>query len=275
MEESLLRIAQQAGDVLCRSFRQGERHIDDHTASGDADSQVVIVRALYKEWPLIPIVVEEGIPEIVAECLRQCPGAQLITIPKQGGLVDTIIPDTCFIVDPRDGSALAVNGCPEYSVSIGLKDDGRLIAGAIYLPEFQAGVTVSETRGVEYLGMKPLPVLKNRPEMSMIGLDSCRAVPDEFRDQVILPLTKAFRYVRNLPSVASGWELAIGRTRAWVSDRAMIWDVAATAPMIFAKGGVVECLDGSPVPWDRPKMPPLLFADSPEVAAYVRRAIGR
>lgn len=267
----LLDTAIEAGNVLKASFDQGERHIDEHTASGDADAQFVIVRALYRRWPEIPIVVEEGLEAVVAESKRQCPKIRLVTVPKRGGL-DTLVPDTCFIVDPRDGSALATNGCPEYSVSIGYKQSGNPVGGAVYMPEFKAGAIVSPS-SIIFLGEQPRRLRRNEPRMSMIGLDDCKAVPSHFRDTVITPLRNAFRYPRNLPSVYSGWELAVGRTRAWVSDRAMIWDVAATAPMIIALGGVVECLDGSEVPWDKVKMPPLLFADSPEVSAYVRRVL--
>ncbi len=272
MWNHLLETAVEAGKVLKGSFDHGERYIDEHTASGDADAQLVIVRALHRHWPEIPIVVEEGLEAIVTEIMRECPGVKLVTVPKQGGL-DTLVPETCFIVDPRDGSALATNGCPEYSVSIGYKQAGHPIGGVVYMPEFNVGAMVSPDKGLVFMGEQPRRLRRNEPRMSMIGLDDCKAVPSHFRDTVITPLRNAFRYPRNLPSVYSGWELAVGRTRAWVSDRAMIWDVAATAPMILALGGVVECLDGSKVPWDKVKMPPLLFADSPEVSAYVRRVL--
>lgn len=271
--QMLMRIARDAGTVLSIAFREGEKHIDEHTASGDADSQLVIVRALYRRWPHVPIVVEEGLERIVQECKRACPDVKLVTIPKVGGL-DTVVPPECFIVDPRDGSAIATNGCPEYAVSIGYQQNGRPVAGALWLPELESGLIV-DGGTVEFVGARPRKVPNNEPRMSLIGLDLCKDAPPEFRGRVILPLVDAFRYIRNLPSVASGWELVVGRTRAWVTDRSMIWDVAVVAPAILAQGGVVECLDGSPVPWDRPKMPPLLFADSREVADYVRLVLRR
>lgn len=264
----------EAGDLL-KNLLDGSkpllRHTEDFTIPADFASQRMIVGCLWQVAPDVPILVEEQDAAELRNLAALYPGILLIT----AGDDEEHLPPTYFSGDPLDGSALFVNGCPEISVSVALIRDGKPEAAIILMPVLGTGITAQTGEGCILNESMRLHLAEQRPlGECLIGLDSCRAVDAETDRRIILPLTKVFLYVRNLPSVASGFELLLGRTAAWVSTNARNWDVAGTALAVQEAGGVAECLDESPIPWNRVRMPPLLFAANRQIARSVRHIVG-
>lgn len=107
--------------------------------------------------------------------------------------------------------------------------------------------------------MKPLS-----PEQSMIS-------------QITGIAHKAGQYLIDLRKEggASGAEILLRRTIAFVTANARNWDVAAVALAITEAKGIAECLDGSSISWYQVKMHPLLFSVGLETATYVRKVSSR
>lgn len=255
MEGSMQLAANRAAQILW-SLVLGRNY-----EGADNESQRAILSILSKGSLTVPVLTEERVsdsewPDITVIC---------------GDDKITDLPPQLVVVDPLDGSAIFESGCPEFGLSIAHLEGGQPESAQIRMPMLSISISVLRGGGCLCNSAPVLYKTVQRPlSESLVGLDIGPSVNDATFSQVIQPLTRAFRYVRNLPSVASGVEVLLGRTLAWVSTNACIWDVAGSALAIQEWGGVAECLDGNPIPWNRVRMPPLLFAASAEVAQSVR-----
>lgn len=163
-----------------------------------------------------------------------------------------------WIVDPIDGTREFVEGIPEWSVSVGLVEDGRPIAGGVLNPATDEAVVGAVGCGV-MLNDAPVRVrnggrlqgatiLASRSECRRGEWDSHKAAP--------------FR-VRPMGSVA--WKLAcVAAGKAdgtWTEKPRNEWDLAAGVALILAAGGASRLPDGSEPRFNRPEtLLPGLFA---------------
>ena len=121
LKDELVTVARKAGavilDIYNRDFEAA--HKADHSPVTEAATaaEAVIVEALARLEPDIPVVAEE-----------QC--------AKDG--VPGSAPRRFFLVDPLDGTkeCIAKNG--EFTVNIALIEDGRPVLGVVYLPATDA-----------------------------------------------------------------------------------------------------------------------------------------
>lgn len=267
--DAMYHVARHAGQVVQEMWgkvSEVERQSAGSATKADFASQSLILECLFKLAPEIPVLAEEQDKEWLKDLFTRCPKIRMIFTSD----AEKNLPPTYFSVDPLDGTALFCNRCPEFAVSIALVQDHKPQAGVVCMPVLGFEMVAQKGRGC-MLNVRKAEPWEDRPlNRCLIGLDSCKAVDPETDQRIILPLTKAFRYARNLPSVASGIELLLRRTAAWVSTNARNWDVAATALAVEEAGGVAECLDGSPIPWSNVRMPALLFAANRRIAQEVR-----
>jgi myo-inositol-1(or 4)-monophosphatase len=158
-----------------------------------------------------------------------------------------------WVVDPLDGTREFIARCPEWSVSIGLVEQGQAVAGGVCNPVTGEVIVGSlETGIVEGAGARPLSspvesgiptVLASRSEMDRGEWDCFRGAPFS---------------IRAVGSVAYKLALvAAGRAEAtWTFVPKNEWDVAAGVALVNAGRGEVWTLDGQPPVFNRPE--PLL-----------------
>lgn len=271
---------QQAGDILRRAAGGPLTPIfkDDGSATTAADlaSQRLLVAGLHALAPEIPFLVEEQDAEELAQLQATHPTLRFVAAKSAGQR----LPDPYFSIDPADGTSFLRNAYPVYAVSAALVQGSQPAACAIYLPASDLLLTAERGQGCRLNG-NPIRTTHARPlKESLIGLDNCRAVSDDFRKRVIDPVVKSCLYPLNLPSVASGFDLVLSRSGAWLSSNTYNWDVAATCLAVREAGGVCHELvvrgdefSLGPVPWDRQRMPPLIFAAREELVAEILAAI--
>jgi myo-inositol-1(or 4)-monophosphatase len=233
----------------------------------DFTSLEFIATRLFTQEPDIPILTEKRTHDALKGMSAHFPTMKLIEVSDD----EEKLPDTFFSIDPLDGTALFVNGCPEFSISIALVHQGKPQAAVMFMPISGTEVSVYTGHGCILNGVKRMRLNEERPLWRcLIGLALGPKVDEITVNHTLYPLMKEFCAVRNMPSVASGIELLLGRTAAWVSTNARIWGVAGTALAVHEANGVAECLDGSPIPWNCVRMPPLLFAANQRIADEVR-----
>ncbi len=147
-----------------------------------------------------------------------------------------------WIVDPIDGTKEFVTGIPEFSISIGLIEDGEAVAGGIANPATGEIILGSKETGVTYNGNKvamphrvPLAgarILASRSEFK-------RGEWDRFQDS-------AFEIV---PCGSVAYKLGVVAgcryDATWTLVPKNEWDVAAGAALVIASGGLVLLKDGS------------------------------
>lgn len=157
-----------------------------------------------------------------------------------------------WLVDPLDGTLEFVAGIPEWSISIGLVENGRVIAGGVSNPATGETFLGSLENGLTYNGkparagvrttLKGAVVLASRSEVQRGEWEAFRNAPITIRP------TGSIAY--KLALVAAGLADA-----TWTLTPKHEWDIAAGIALVQAAGGFVECLDKSPPTFNR--RPPL------------------
>ena len=115
---ALSRIAEQAGREILRHYHPGieARLKGDRTpvTAADEAAEAIILPALAEVARDIPTVAEEA--------------------ASRGGLPKIDRAERFFLVDPLDGTREFLAGSGEFTVNIGLIEEGRPILGVVHLP---------------------------------------------------------------------------------------------------------------------------------------------
>lgn len=246
-----------ASDELCSIAKS------DGTPATQADlkSQEILVKGFHEGFRGWPILVEEYSEAEVLH--RKIPGLPLIVVEDDK---TTTLPERYVSIDPADGTAFLVNKYPAYAVSVAMVECGLPVVSVLYMPALELMIVAEKGSGCEVNGAQTTLTHNKRLNESLIGLDNCRTVDCNFRSQVIDPILQACLFPTNLPSVASGIDLLLGRTGAWVSSNARNWDIAGTCLAVEEAGGICSCLTRSDgvweakrIEWNRIRMPPIAF----------------
>ncbi len=176
-----------------------------------------------------------------------------------------------WVVDPLDGTREFVLGLPEWSVSVGLVEDGRPVAGGICNPATGETVLGALGHGVTLNGV---PVqMSERPELAGASVLASRS--EVKRGQWEMWNGSPFQVIA-MGSVA--YKLA--RVAAGLSDATWTlvpkheWDVAAGVALILAGGGRIAAGSPEEERFNRPE--PLLtrlIAAPPQLFAEIQREI--
>ena len=139
-----------------------------------------------------------------------------------------------WIVDPLDGTKEFILGLPEWSVSIGLVEDGRPVAGGILNPMADHLIVGGEGMGVHLNGKAAQPT--QRTQLSGASVLASRSEIkrgewDRFADCGFEILTMG-SVAYKLGMVAAGLADA-----TWTLVPKNEWDVAAGVALVFAGGG--------------------------------------
>ncbi len=210
---------------------------------------------------------------ILSKLSYRFPEARFITEEKTEGFKEKIITDgrlndfkrgLTFGVDPADGTSQLRNNLYEYSVSVGVAENGGHIGGAIYAPEVRGGFLVygEKEKGVYLLERESL-----MPErVGIINSDLNKSVvyigPDVFfLKQYSKFLVQFSRQVRTTNCNGSGALalalLASGRIDAVVQPVQCPWDWFAGYPLVEEAGGKFQFYhyrEGLPVKMEKPDL---------------------
>ena len=255
------------GIASAKELREGPSDV----LAADLQSERRLVPELCKLWPGVPVLCEEAGTSNLSELVPD-----VDVLPWGDDVTD--VPPKVISVDGLDGSALYANGeLGLTAISAGLVVDGRPMAAIVLCLTDSEAYVVDSRPGVDillhqYYGF-PIRQEPKRPlRESLIGLDDCKSVDGRFRRLVINRLTGSpgTKYPLNVPSCAGALKVLEGKLAAYVTSNTRHWDIAGTAALCEAAGMIVRCLDGSPVPWNRVRMPPVVFARDEEAFAYVQ-----
>lgn len=239
--EALLPAVTEAGRIALRHAALGpaaELKADrSPVTAADREGQAVIVAALDRLEPRLPVVAEEWSGERPS--------------PPDGARF--------FLVDPLDGTRDYIAGFPDYTVNVALVDGGVPVFGMILAP---ALAELYATTAPDAAGWLRLP-----PDLSLSGLGAAlpwRPIrtrePDRGRLVGLVsrshpnPASEAFLArlgVSEIRRVGSAYKFClIARGEADVYARmgeTSEWDIAAGHALVRAAGGCVDRLDGRPL----------------------------
>jgi myo-inositol-1(or 4)-monophosphatase len=176
-----------------------------------------------------------------------------------------------WIVDPIDGTGEFLNAIDHWSISIGLAENGTVVAGGIYNP----------TTGEMFLGAVGSGVTLNGVPVSVADRDCLEGAV------VVMSrwaLKKRWRGVLRdspctvLPINPLAYSLALvaaGRADAmWSQSAKWEWDVAAGTALVLAAGGRVTTWDGGTLRFNRwPPRVPGIIATSAPISPDIRRLL--
>ncbi|MCK6481935.1 MAG: inositol monophosphatase [Planctomycetes bacterium] len=227
--EAAERIARLAGEEILRRWRPtGQERVEvkgrerDLVTEADRAAEALILEHLRREFPGDGIVAEETSPEFL-----------------RAGRV--------WVVDPLDGTVNFAHGIPQFSVSIGIMEEGVPRAGCVHAPVLRETYAAS-FRGGATLDGAPIRVSAQedlRRALLVTGFPYRRNEDPRNNMANFVRLALHCRGVRrfgsaalDLASVAAGrldgyWEL-------WLSP----WDVCAGICLVTEAGGRVTGIHG-------------------------------
>ena len=195
----------------------------------DRAAEAIILRALAKAAPGVPVIAEEEVAEG--------------RIPAHG--------DTYFLVDPLDGTKEFVRGGDDYTVNIGLIVDGVPRLGVVYQPALDrlhlglvgAGAWLEESGTRTAIAARPLGEARE----AVASKSHLNQATIDYLEQAI----GACSHV----SVGSSLKFCIvAEGRADIYPRlspTSEWDTAAGHAVLLAAGGRVDGIDGRPLTYGK------------------------
>lgn len=174
------------------------------------------------------------------------PGSGFLT---EEDITEDEIRQYTWVIDPLDGTTNYVHGLPVFSVSVSLKQEDRIVLGAIAEPNLNEVFTAFLGGGARLNG-KPI-----RTSVTSALKDALLATGFPYYDysrlESYLELLKQFilstRGVRRFGSAAVDLAYtAVGRFDGFYEYGLNEWDVSAGALILTEAGGKVSCWNDSP-----------------------------
>ena len=198
----------------------------------DRRGEALILERLSAAFPDIPVVSEEDASEF--------------------GTPDAIGP-RFFLVDPVDGTKAFVRGDPNFTVNIGLIENGRPVAGAVNAPATgetwftKAGAAMKRTAGAAPHAVRTRPW----PQGAAVAL-----VSHTMKDETAQKLAEEYGFDLREPMDSSIKFCRIAEGSADIYPRhgpTMEWDIAAGHAVLAAAGGQVKTPEGQDVASGKPE----------------------
>ena len=229
----LAAIAADAGRAVMDHYGRGEtaQFKPDHSpvTAADREAEALILAALEKEFPGVPVVAEEA----------QAAGADAKAAAR------------FFLVDPLDGTREFLKGNGEFTVNIALVENGVAVAGAVFAPALGRMFFADETGAFERTGDAARRI-EARSTSASGPVALCSRSHDDKETQAYLEKLA----VRDVTAIGSSLKfclLAAGEADLYArAGRTMEWDIAAGHAILSAAGGVLTDWDGGEFRYGKP-----------------------
>ncbi|MDB5495931.1 MAG: cysQ [Phenylobacterium sp.] len=225
----LAEICEAAARLILPLWRSGlaVTHKADESPVTEADhrAEALILEALRARFPDVPIISEEDAAEF--------------------GTPDAIGP-RFFLVDPLDGTKAFVRGDPNFTVNIGLIQDGRPVAGAVAAPPTGEVWFTSAGKALKRIDGGAAHPVRVRPWPAGEALV---LISHTMKEETIQALASQYGFDRREAMDSSIKLCRIAEGAADIYPRhgtTMEWDIAAGHAVLEAAGGRVTTPEGQP-----------------------------
>lgn len=235
LAEDVEEIVREAGDAILKIYatsRQFDSKADGSPVTeADTCAEAIIVKALQKLTPDVPIVAEEAV--------------------AAGEKVSTA--ERFWLVDPLDGTKEFINGNGEFTVNVALVEHGVPVLGVVMAPAKGILYTGVAGKGASYASADGRKAIScRRPPQVGLTVVASRSHGNAIELERFLS-----RYtVANTRSVGSSLKLcllATGEADLYPRlGRTMEWDIAAGHAVVVAAGGDVLDLGGRQLRYGKP-----------------------
>ena len=228
--QTLSQIALAAGrkimEIYATDFAAQAKADASPVTTADTAAEAIILAGLRQDFAGIPVIAEEQ--------------AAAGHVEKFG--------QRFFLVDPLDGTKEFISKNGEFTVNIGLIENGRPIMGVVYAPAldelYLGAVGHGATRNGQKIETRPCPA-----QGPVVLASRSHRDPD----------TEAFIATQNCSAISNaGSSLKFCRVAEGKADlyprfgRTMEWDTAAGHAVLVAAGGSVTNTDGTPFLYGKP-----------------------
>ena len=198
----------------------------------DLAANEAILKGLAENFPGVPIITEERIPDAGARLARHV-----------------------FLVDPLDGTKDFLSGNGEFTVNIALLDGPDPVAGVVYAPALGVIYAGAVGEGARRARVKDEGIGAWQKIAAVAPSGNLRAVTSRSH-----PSSKTQEYLDSLAVadfVPIGSSLKFCLVAAGEADlyprmgQTMEWDTAAGDAVLRAAGGAVLALDGKPLRYNK------------------------
>ncbi len=224
----LVEIGKGAGEILLR-YKEKFKNIEvksissDVVSEADFASQDFIINELSRSFPGVKVICEENYSE------------------------ENFLDGDVFLVDPLDGSLNYVHGYTFYSVSIARLENGRVVEGVVYLPEYNEIFYAELSAGAFFNGEK----LERKSDVDFNRSLIVTGWPYtkegiRWTYRAIETVNERIHEIRILGSCAAELSyLAAGRIDGYFEIGLAPWDISAGALIAMEAGCMVTDLSGS------------------------------
>ena len=229
LTDDLAVAACEAGEAILEIVRRGfeieSKHDSSPVTEADRAAELIILAALARAAPGIPVIAEE---EVAAG-----------RIPAHD--------QTYFLVDPLDGTKEFIRGGEDYTVNIGLIDNGSPKLGVVFAPATGRlhGGCVGEGAWVEEAGHRMS--IRTRARGDLVTAVASKSHLNQATIDYLEAAVGRCGYV----SIGSSLKFCIvAEGKADIYPRAAPtseWDTAAGHAVLLAAGGLVDGPDGTPL----------------------------
>jgi myo-inositol-1(or 4)-monophosphatase len=155
-----------------------------------------------------------------------------------------------WIVDPLDGTTNYSHRVAHFAVSVAVEGPEGLLAGAVYDPLRDELFSAAKGRGAHLNGKAIRTSDVDSLEYALL----CTGFPYDVREKPQAPVGLFNRFIMRAQGVrrfgSAALDLAYvasGRFDGFFEFGLKAWDVAAGALLVSEAGGVITCIDGSPL----------------------------
>ena len=225
--------AREAGEAILTIVRRGfeveAKGDSSPVTEADRAAELVILAALARLAPGVPVIAEE---EVAAG-----------RIPAHG--------DTYFLVDPLDGTKEFIRGGDDYTVNIGLIENGTPRLGVVFSPArgaLHAGVVGAEAWMEDDAGRREIRARERGTKLVAVASKS------HFTQNTADYLEAAVGVCEHLGIGSSLKFCVVAEGKADIYPRlspTSEWDTAAGHAVLLAAGGRVDGPDGTPLQYGK------------------------
>ena len=231
-------LARRAGDVImdvyAQDFAVQKKTDNSPVTEADQRAEAIILPELARLTPEIPIVAEEE---------------------AAAGRLPTLTHGTFWLVDPLDGTKEFIKRNGEFTVNIGLIENGVPVLGVVFAPALSrlwSGAGPGSASVVDADGTRSPIACRPAPKSGAVVVTSRSHTESEPLRQWIAAL--------DTPTVDyAGSSLKFCRVAEGSADYyprfgpTCEWDIAAAHAVLKAAGGELVLFDGQPMPYGKPK----------------------
>lgn len=160
--------------------------------------------------------------------------------------------DSCWVIDPIDGTTSYIHGLPGYSVSIALQRAGQTVAGVVYAPVLQQMYRAEKGKGA-YLNNSRIRVSRRSTLIHSLLATGFACIRDGREDNNLPAFNRIMVRVRDIRRHGSAaldlaW-VAAGKMDGYWERCLKLYDVAAGVLLVTEAGGrVCDFLTGQEYP---------------------------